>query len=71
LISRNTGKVTFPKKAPTRPVMTVILTAIVLKIVKKYHILVTNISIWLKSLFDTLQLIKLQYTNFDSMNVLY
>jgi hypothetical protein len=34
LISRNTGKVIFPARAPTRPVMTVTLTAIVLKIVK-------------------------------------
>jgi hypothetical protein len=34
LISRNTGKVIFPERAPTRPIMTVELTAIVLKIVK-------------------------------------
>lgn len=33
LISRNTGKVIFPKRAPTRPIMTVTLTAIVLKTV--------------------------------------
>jgi hypothetical protein len=37
LISRNTGKVIFPERAPTRPIMTVELTAIVLKIVKVSH----------------------------------
>jgi hypothetical protein len=34
LISRETGKVIFPKRAPTRPTIMVKLTAIVLKIIK-------------------------------------
>jgi hypothetical protein len=32
LASRNTGKVTFPEKAPTRPIIIVMLNAIVLEI---------------------------------------
>jgi hypothetical protein len=41
LIPRKTGKVIFPVRAPTRPTIIVMLTAIVLKIMKALH---TNVN---------------------------